>query len=259
MMTTAEDVRSAFAPPARLMAAGGSVEIRPVSAARRLYLVLELLLLFVAGPLVMWAAVHGHLASFDLPFLHGRPVPLFFALLPVLVVVLALLILDPTFRLRRELTRGFGWRTTITIAAIFIFLGGGVAYWVADNKPDWFLEFPTNRPNVYWKIMALYPMGSVVAQEIVYRTFYFHRYGPLFGSWLWLGVVLNAALFGFCHIVVGSTFAIAATTAGGLLLATRYATTRSFWAVFIEHTLWGWLVFTVGLGRFFFTGVPSVG
>ena len=31
--------------------------------------------------------------------------------------------------------------------------------------------------------------------------------------------------------------------------------TRSFWAVFLEHTLWGGLVFTVGLGRYFFTGV----
>jgi hypothetical protein len=45
------------------------------------------------------------------------------------------------------------------------------------------------------------------------------------------------------------------TMAVGVLLAARYGTTRSFWAVFIEHTLWGALVFTVGLGRYFFTGV----
>jgi hypothetical protein len=43
--------------------------------------------------------------------------------------------------------------------------------------------------------------------------------------------------------------------ATGALFAWRYAMTRSFWAVFIEHTLWGALVFTVGLGRYFFTGV----
>ena len=41
--------------------------------------------------------------------------------------------------------------------------------------------------------------------------------------------------------------------------ALRYALTRSFWAVYLEHTLWGALVFTVGLGRFFFTGVGIVG
>ncbi len=57
---------------------------------------------------------------------------------------------------------------------------------------------------------------------------------------------------------MGSQFAIIATTLGGLVLAARYAQTRSFWAVFIEHTIWGWLIFTVGLGRFFFTGVSNV-
>jgi hypothetical protein len=55
-----------------------------------------------------------------------------------------------------------------------------------------------------------------------------------------------------------STFAVLATTAGGLLLAVRYAMTRSYWAVFIEHTIWGWLVFTIGLGRYFFTGVSNL-
>ena len=49
------------------------------------------------------------------------------------------------------------------------------------------------------------------------------------------------------------------TVATGLLFALRYAVTRSFWAVYLEHTLWGALVFTVGLGRFFFTGVGIVG
>ncbi len=94
--------------------------------------------------------------------------------------------------------------------------------------------------------MLLYPLISVAAQELVYRTFYFHRYGPLFGEQRWLGILLNGLLFGFAHIVVGTQFAIAATCASGLLFALRYSATRSFWAVFVEHTLWGWLVFTVG-------------
>jgi len=62
-------------------------------------------------------------------------------------------------------------------------------------------------------------------------------------------------LFGFGHIVIGTQLAMLGTMATGTLFAIRYAITRSFWAVFIEHTLWGMLVFTVGLGRFFFTGV----
>jgi uncharacterized protein len=46
--------------------------------------------------------------------------------------------------------------------------------------------------------------------------------------------------------------------ASGLLFALRYAVTRSLRAVYLEHTLWGGLVFTVGLGRFF-SGVGIVG
>ena len=44
---------------------------------------------------------------------------------------------------------------------------------------------------------------------------------------------------------------------GGALFAWRYERSRSFWAVWVEHVLWGWLVFTVGLGVFFFTGVAN--
>ncbi len=108
------------------------------------------------------------------------------------------------------------------------------------------------------RIMIAYPIFSVAAQELLYRSFFFHRYGPLFGSHAWLIVIVNGLLFGYAHIVMNSMFAIAATAMGGLILAARYAVTRSFWAVFIEHTLWGWLVFTIGLGRYFFTGVSNL-
>ena len=100
-------------------------------------------------------------------------------------------------------------------------------------------------------VMLLYPAMSVVVQELVYRTFYFHRYGALFGRAWWLAILINGILFGLGHIVIGTDLAIYGTMATGMLFAYRYAVTRSFWAVFIEHTLWGALVFTVGLGRLF--------
>lgn len=227
-------------------AAGGTIAFEPVSNLYRAWLVVEILLLFVLTPLVMHR------------FVHGQGTPLFVALLPVLGLAFAALWADPNFRLRTEFSRGISWRNGLTILAVFLLLGGAISYWMSVNKPDWFLEFPKNRPEIYKKVILLYPLASVAAQELVYRTFYFHRYGPLFGRQVWLAVVLNGLLFGWAHVVVGSTFAVVSTTAGGLLLATRYATTRSYWGVFVEHTLWGWLVFTVGLGRFFFTGVPNV-
>ena len=56
-------------------------------------------------------------------------------------------------------------------------------------------------------------------------------------------------------MVIGTPLAVYGTMVDGRAVCLRYAVTRSFWAVFVEHTLWGALVFTVGLGRFFFTGV----
>jgi len=213
------------------------------SPLRRVWLLIEMIVLFIGAPLAMVLAVHDH------------RLPVFIALLPVLGVVLLLLLLDRTFSLRRELSRGFGVLTLLSILGVFAVGGGIVAYYVAHYHPHWFLEFPRNRPETYRLILLLYPWMSVVPQELVYRTFYFHRYGVLFGRAWWLAIALNGVLFGFGHIVIGTQLAMLGTMATGTLFAIRYAITRSFWAVFIEHTLWGMLVFTVGLGRFFFTGV----
>jgi membrane protease YdiL (CAAX protease family) len=200
-------------------------------------------LIYVGVPLAVAIAVH------DLRL------PVFIALLPVLAIVLVILLADPTFSLKRELTRGFGLATLLSILAVFAVGGGAVALYVAHVHPAWFLEFPRNRPDTFQKIILLYPLMSVMVQELVYRTFFFHRYGVLFGRAWWLAILLNGVLFGLGHIVIGTELALYGTMATGTLFAYRYAATRSFWAVFLEHTLWGALVFTVGLGRFFFAGV----
>jgi hypothetical protein len=165
------------------------------------------------------------------------------------------LALDRSFSIGRELTRGFSLWQLLSILGVFLVGGSAVAFYVAEYYPGWFLEFPRNRWDTYQRIMLLYPLMSVLVQEVVYRTFFFHRYGVLFGRAWWLAILINGFAFGFGHIVIRDPFAIYGSMGLGLLLAWRYTMTRSFWAVFVEHTLWGWLVFTVGLGRFFFTGV----
>jgi hypothetical protein len=214
-----------------------------LSAPARTWRVAEMALLYVAAPFAVDQAVHR------------EGIPVFIALLPVLAVILMFLSVDRTFSLRRELTRGFSLRQLFYILLTFAVGGGIVATYVAQYHPELFLEFPRNRPETYTRIMLLYPLMSVLVQELVYRTFFFHRYGVLFGSWWWAAILLNGVLFGLGHVVIGTPLAVYGTMATGALFAWRYAMTRSFWAVFIEHTLWGALVFTVGLGRYFFTGV----
>ena len=229
--------------PDDVLCAGGTLTIPPLSPAARGWRVVEMALLYIAAPFAIDRAVHQN------------GVPVFIALLPVLAVILMFLSVDRTFSLRRELTRGFSLRQLFYILLTFAVGGGIVATYVAQYHPDLFLEFPRNRPDTYKTIMLLYPAMSVAVQELVYRTFFFHRYGALFGSAWWLAILLNGVLFGLGHIVIGTELAVYGTMATGTLFAWRYVATRSFWAVFLEHTLWGALVFTVGLGRFFFAGV----
>jgi len=226
-----------------VLCAGGTLSVPQLTPAARAWRLAEMALLYGAAPFAVDRAVHGY------------SVPVFIALLPVLAIILLVLVFDRTFSLRRELSRGFSLAQLASILAVFAVGGGNVATYVAEYHPALFLEFPRNRPDVYLRIMLLYPLMSVAVQELVYRTFFFHRYGVLFGGAWWLAILLNGVLFGIGHVVIGTPLAVYGTMATGTLFAWRYVMTRSFWAVFIEHTLWGALVFTVGLGRYFFTGV----
>ncbi len=213
---------------------------------RRIWLVFELIALFVGLPLALKYLVHI------------EKMPLFMVLQPVLFAFIVFLLWDRWFLLRRELITGFKLSDIGSILAVFIIGGGMVAAFMAQEMPERFLAFPKYRYQTYERVMILYPLFSVAVQELVYRTFFFHRYGPLFGDLRWAMVLVNGLLFGFAHIVFDNWLAIIGTTVIGTLLAYRYATTRSFWAVFIEHTLWGWLVFTAGLNKFFFTGISNM-
>jgi membrane protease YdiL (CAAX protease family) len=212
-------------------------------AVRRLRLIVELALIFIGAPLIMTYAVHG------------IRLPLFLALPPVLGGLILYLLWDDSFRVTRELSRGFALSELGSMLAIFLIVGSAVALFVGQQLPDMFLGMPRYRPRLWLAILIFYPLMSVLAQELVYRTFFFHRYGPLFGDRRWLAVMTNGAVFGFGHILFMNWVAVVGAFALGTLLAYRYERTRSYWAVCLEHTLYGWLIFTVGLGTFFFTGV----
>jgi membrane protease YdiL (CAAX protease family) len=100
--------------------------------------------------------------------------------------------------------------------------------------------------------MFAYPIVSVYPQELLYRAWFFHRYGPLFGS-DGLTIVASAVAFAWGHVFFPRPrVAMLLTLAGGLLFAYDYLHTRSLGVASIEHALFGDLLFTIGLGRFFY-------
>lgn len=120
-------------------------------------------------------------------------------------------------------------------------------------QPDQLFAFPRRRPMIWGIVMILYPFLSALSQEFIYRTFFFHRYRHWFGSGT-LMVAVSAASFGFLHIIYDNPWAVLLSLAGGYFFADTYRRSRSLYWATAEHAAYGCLVFTIGLGNFFYEG-----
>jgi len=142
------------------------------------------------------------------------------------------------------------WQRILRIYVVAVICLIGVL-WL--TRPEALFSLVMRRPQLWLLVMIAYPLISVFPQELIYRAFFFERYRPLFGrgNAMWLG---SAVAFSFGHIVFHNMPAVALTLIGGWLFAQTYARTNSLRAVLAEHALYGWAIFTVGYGEFFFDG-----
>ena len=215
------------------------------SVLRRVWLTLELVAVYVLTPIAMYSLLYQY------------RVPLFTLLPLVFATFILLLTLDRSFSWRVALKRGIRLRELASILGIFAVAGPAIALFGYYDSPGSFLRFPRHSYNLWVTVMILYPLVSVTAQEVMYRVFFFHRYRPLFAGDPQAGIVLNAVLFSFSHIIFQNLTTLIISFLGGLLFAWRYESSRSYWALVLEHALYGNLIFTVGLGRYFYTGVSN--
>jgi membrane protease YdiL (CAAX protease family) len=123
-------------------------------------------------------------------------------------------------------------------------------------RQEMLFSFVKRAPLIWLMVVILYPLLSVYPQELIYRTFFFHRYRMLFPQRLSM-IAASAAAFGYMHIVFENTVAVMMTLAGGFIFANTYDETRSTLAVWFEHSLYGCFVFTVGIGRYFYHGAVN--
>lgn len=188
------------------------------------------------------------------------------AVVPILlvgtVVVMVVLFLDRSFD-RRSLVRLRAPESAPSSGGPALEVGRIVVIWlaaivlltpaVALTMPNEFLQMPRERTRLWIAIMLLYPLLSVYPQEVIFRSFFFHRYAPILGSSVHL-IAVNALAFGLAHAMFRNGIAVGMTTVGGVLFAWTYARTRSLPLACLEHALYGCFIFTVGLGEFFYTG-----
>lgn len=149
------------------------------------------------------------------------------------------------------------WRTPVRRADVrgmlgcFAVIGPLLTLYAYLWGPVPLLHMPRERTGLWLLILLAYPLISVQAQEVMYRVFFFHRYAVLFRSRPALGLVVNGLLFGYGHILFQNWLAVLLTCGGGVLFSWRYLRSGSYWAAVLEHSLYGCLIFTIGLGRFF--------
>ena len=115
---------------------------------------------------------------------------------------------------------------------------------------DLLFIFPKTNFELWLLVILIYPFLSVIPQEIVYRVFFFQRYFPNERSFYFL-TLLNMIVFSYGHIVFNNVHAILITAIVSPIFTYAYLK-KSFFTCIVLHALGGQIIFTLGLGKYFF-------
>jgi membrane protease YdiL (CAAX protease family) len=98
-----------------------------------------------------------------------------------------------------------------------------------------------------------YPLMSALPQELIFCSFFFHRYQPFFKSDR-ARIIASAVVFAYAHILYINMVAPLLSLIAGLIFAHTYTKTKSLALVTVEHALYGNALFLIGLGWYFYGG-----
>ena len=148
------------------------------------------------------------------------------------------------------------WRGPLLGAAILAF--AATAY-VLACEPDSAFGLLADRPRLWLAVMILYPLLSVLPQEILFRVCLMdilettptgrpHQ--------AWISILGSALLFGWAHVIYAGYAAMLSTCLAGLALGWNYHRNRcrpgAIWPLLLEHSLYGQIIFSTGLGHYFY-------
>ena len=189
--------------------------------------------------------------------------PVVFALaLPPDAIWLVLLPLTAVTLILLARTSGFDWRHLRVgglAGQLPVILGFSAAALVVSLavtlllRPEALFWLPRNDPKLWLLVMVLYPLLSVLPQELAWRVLFFTRYGGLFPNRR-LAYAVNGACFALAHLFLWNAPALLLSGLGGIAFAMAYHGRGSFALACILHMLAGQILFTVGAGVFFYHG-----
>lgn len=175
-------------------------------------------------------------------------------ILPIVSLIsiccLTLLYQDKRFK-RFRLTNREGFTLNIkrvVLLFVLLMLLSFVGYQVLSPTPPF--NFMSNGTSTWLLLLLLYPLFSALPQELIFRTFLFHRYKIIIPS-KHHRMLLSSVSFGFAHLMYGSLLAVGLSMVAGYFFCVTYTASRSTLLVALEHSLWGLWIFTLGLGTHF--------
>lgn len=161
--------------------------------------------------------------------------------------------IDPKGKTGRWDQSAVTWVNLCPILLRFVACSGLLYAVTAYYKPDMIFSFMQRNPLFWALVMVLYPILSVIPQEIIYRRFVFARYGAILSTPRAM-IFVSALGFGFAHIFLQNWIAPVLSAIGGCMFAATYQRTRSLALTSLEHALYGDMIFTLGLGVYFYHG-----
>ena len=195
----------------------------------------EILLIFICLPL---------LYKFNyIPFHKAIP------LLSVFLIYLIVLLFDKNFQ--RKVFGFNGFKSWKVIFVRFLAISVVFMVYVFIFERQSFFIISRERPSLWVLILLFYPLWSAYPQELIYRAYFFHRFRFLIKNEK-LFILLNAVLFSYSHIIFNNWVALVFTFVASIMFSYTYIKSNSLLVVFIEHMLYGNMIFTIGLGEYFY-------
>ena len=172
-----------------------------------------------------------------------------FVFLPLfLVFFLSLYLLKKTQSFSFDfLKKKTEWKFFFLVSLIFVI--SGFVYTITLDS-NLLFNLPKNYFFIWVAVIFIYPILSVIPQEIIFRVLFFERYSCLFKN-QFLYLILNSIIFAYIHLVFQNFHAFFITLITSPIFAYAYLN-KSFMTCFLTHTIGGQLVFTYGLGEYFY-------
>ena len=179
-------------------------------------------------------------------FISNQKVFVFLPLFLVFFLSLYLLKKTPSFSFN-SLKKKIDWKFFFLISLVFIISG---FFYTMILDRNLLFNLPKNYFFLWVAVIIFYPIFSVIPQEIIFRVLFFERYSCLFKN-QFLYLILNSIIFAYIHLVFQNFHAFFITLITSPVFAHAYVN-KSFKTCFLTHTIGGQLVFTYGLGKYFY-------